>query len=73
METFQNTQYKRTSRHPSEETRSKIASSLRGRPKSEQHKQAISASMVAYWGDDNNFPDDANGSGWDNVMEENGD
>ena len=62
MENIQNTQgtqYKRTSRHPSEETKELISQSLRGRPKDESWRQAISAGMVQYWGNDDNFPDDA--------------
>ena len=68
MDTLQNAQYKRTSRHPSDETRQRISQALKGRCKSSSHKQALSASLKDYWGDDNNFPDDANGS-WGNVME----
>ena len=61
MDNFQNnhgTQYRRTSRHPSEETRTKISQALLGRPKDEYWRQAISDGMINYWGDDNNFPDD---------------
>ena len=67
METKNTQQYKRTSRHPSEETKERISQALRGRPKSDEVRQAISASMVAYWGDDANFPDDNQGEdkgGW---------
>ena len=60
MQTAQNTQYKRTSRHPSDETKERISQALRGRPKSDEHRQSISASMVAYWADDENFPADYN-------------
>lgn len=56
-------QHKRTSRHPSEETREKISQALRGQPKSAEHRHAISASMVAYWENDDNFPDDVNSDG----------
>ena len=61
MDNTQNTQgtpYRRTSRHPSEETKAKISQSLRGRPKDDSWRQAISSGMINYWGDDNNFPDD---------------
>lgn len=50
--------FSRTSRHPSQETREKIAASLRGRPKSDLVKAKIGASMRSYWADPNNFPDD---------------
>lgn len=64
MQTTQNTtQYRRTSRHPSEQTKERISQALRGKPKSDAQKQQISASMVAYWGNDENFPDDINGDG----------
>lgn len=68
---MENTTYKRTSRHPSDETRERIRQSLVGRPKPEQVKQLISASMKAYWADDDNFPDDQeDGSGgWGSIME----
>ena len=69
MDTRNKQQYKRTSRHPSEETKERISQALRGKPKSDAQKQLISASMVAYWGNDENFPDDINGS-WGDVMEE---
>lgn len=52
-------QYRRTSRHPSTETRQKISASLRGYVKSQEHCQHLSDSLRAYWADDNNFPDDA--------------
>ena len=64
-------QYKRTSRHPSEETKERISQALRGRPKSDAVRHAISASMVAYWRNDNNFPDDTNNDsngGWITVF-----
>ena len=59
IQNTQGTQYKRTSRHPSEETKELISQSLRGRPKDESWRQAISAGMVQYWSNDDNFPDDA--------------
>ena len=40
---------KRTSRRLSEETRQKISMALRGKPKSEQHRQSLSAALVRYW------------------------
>lgn len=67
METQNTQQYKRTSRHPSDETKERISQALRGRPKSESQKKLISASMVAYWRNDENFPDDYNSGdkgGW---------
>lgn len=56
--TQSNFQYSRTSRHPSDETRAKISSALRGYVKSQEHCQHLSDSLRAYWADDNNFPDD---------------
>lgn len=59
MQSTQNTtQYRRTSRHPSEQTKERISQALRGRPKDESWRQAISRGMINYWEDDNNFPDD---------------
>ena len=68
-------QYKRTSRHPSDETKERISQALRGRPKSDEHRQLISASMIAYWENDDNFPADNNSGGWltDLVEDNNGD
>ena len=64
----QGVQYKRTSRHPSEETKERISQSLRGRPKDFQWRQAIRAGMIRYWTNDDNFPDDVpkqdTGNGW---------
>lgn len=50
--------YKRTSRHQSQETKQKIAQALRGKGKSDTHKERISVSLKDYWKDDSNFPDD---------------
>ena len=50
--------YKRTSRHLSPVTRTKISNALRGRTKTESQKQAISAGLLRYWRDDSNFPED---------------
>ena len=61
--TTSTTPYKRTSRHPSDETKERISQALRGRPKSDEHRQSISASMVAYWENDDNFPQDFNTDG----------
>lgn len=40
---------KRISRKLSEETKQKISMALRGKPKSEQHRQSLSAALVQYW------------------------
>lgn len=40
---------KRTSRKLSEETKQKISMALKGKPKSEQHRQSLSAALVKYW------------------------
>ena len=50
--------YKRTSKHPSDDTKAKISSALKGRAKSDSMRPKLSASMKAYWSDPNNFPDD---------------
>lgn len=63
MEQTQNKQFRRVSRHPSEQTKERIRQKLTGVPKSPEHRQAISASMTAYWADDDNFPADSNGNG----------
>lgn len=59
-------QYKRTSRHPSDQTRERISQALRGRPKDEEWRMAIGRSLRDYWRNDNNFPDDSGGDekGW---------
>lgn len=40
---------KRTNRKLSEETKQKISAALRGKSKSEQHRQSLSAALVKYW------------------------
>ena len=40
---------KRTSRNLSEETKHKISQALKNRPKSEEHKQALSIALQKYW------------------------
>ena len=40
---------KRTSRKLSEETKQKISIALRGKPKTEQHRQSLSAALIQYW------------------------
>ena len=40
---------KRTSRSLSEETKHKISQALKNRPKSEEHKQALSIALKKYW------------------------
>lgn len=54
--------FKRTSRSLSQETRRIISQSLKGKPKSWSHCLHISKGMEAYWGNDDNFPDDLNSS-----------
>ena len=56
--TPQTNQYKRTSRHPSDETRQKISLSMRGRPVSDATRQKLSDSLRDYWNNPENFPDD---------------
>lgn len=50
--------FRRTSRHLRPETKQKISRALRGRPKTQAHKNAIRQGEFRYWRDDNNFPDD---------------
>lgn len=40
---------KRTSRKLSEETKQKISMALRNKPKTAAHREALSASLRAYW------------------------
>ena len=51
-------EYKRQSRHPSDETRARISKSLSGEAKSDEHKSHLSQSLKAYWENDDNFPED---------------
>lgn len=55
---MENTNYKRTSKSPSPETRQKISQSLKGRMKSDITKGRISDSLKQYWNNPQNFPDD---------------
>ena len=66
--------YKRTSRHPSSETKQKISNTLKGRVKTDAHKKNIASGMVNYWGNPNNFPaDNARHEGTGNGYIETGD
>ena len=51
-------EYKRQSRHPSDETRARISKSLSGVAKSAEHKAHLSQSLKSYWDNDENFPAD---------------
>lgn len=51
-------EYKRTSRHLSEETKKKISQALKDRPKSNSHREAIRQGVLQYWNNPTNFPDD---------------
>lgn len=51
-------EYKRTSRHPSDETKAAISRSLTGVAKSAEHRAHLSQSLKRWWSNDNNFPDD---------------
>lgn len=55
---MENTNYKRTSKSPSPETRQKISQSLKGRMKSDVTKGRISSSLKNYWNNPQNYPDD---------------
>ena len=51
-------QYKRKYRQLSDETKNKISTSTRNKPKSEIHKQHIQQSMLRYWRSVKNKPND---------------
>lgn len=74
QQNFQQKQYKRKDRSVSPETRRKISQSLTGRPKTIQHRQAISRGLSAnsggYWSHIPPAPQDNNGegAGWESVM-----
>ncbi len=53
-----NTNYKRQSRYPSEETKAAISRALENRKLPYSVRQKISAGMKAYWDNPNNFPAD---------------
>ena len=55
---MENKVYKRVSRHPSDETKRKISSTMKGRAKTDAHKKNISSGLVQYWGNSDNFPAD---------------
>ena len=50
--------FKRQSRHPDEEVKKKISQAMKGKPKTDAHKAAISKSLHDYWSNDDNFPND---------------
>ena len=56
-----NIQYRRVSKHPSEQTKQRISASLSGKPKSDLTKQRISQGLSRYWQNPSNFPADSNG------------
>ena len=70
-------QYKRQDRSVSQQTRQKISQALSGRPKSPEHRQAISNSLRAdtggYWSHIPPAPKDDDGDGgWPmNLIEDN--
>ena len=49
--------YKRQYRQLGDETKSKISTSAKNKPKSEEHKQRIQQSMLRYWQTVPNKPD----------------
>jgi hypothetical protein len=53
--------FKRQSRHPDEVVKKKISQAMKGKPKTDAHKAAISKSLRDYWGNDDNFPRDREG------------
>ena len=48
--------YKRTSRHLSDETKQKISQSLKGREKNDVVRRNIATGLSKYWQNDANFP-----------------
>lgn len=48
---------KRTTRKRTEETKQKISEALKGKPKTEKHKEAISIALKKYWA---SIPNDNN-------------
>lgn len=80
MENTQEKQYKRVDRSVSPETRQRISQALTGKPKTMQHRKAISRSLRAdtggYWSHIPPAPkDDEGNGGWptDLVEDNNGD
>ncbi len=65
-----NTLYRRTSKHPSPETRQKISNALKGRTRSDITRGKISDGLKDYWNNPRNFPADTErqegtgGNGW---------
>lgn len=51
-------QYKRQYRQLSDETKNKISTSTRNKPKTEIHKRHIQQSMLRYWNSVPNKPED---------------
>ena len=51
-------QYKRQYRQLSDETKNKISTSTRNKPKSEMHKKLIQQSMLSYWRSVKDKPED---------------
>ena len=49
--------YKRQYRQLSDETKNKISTSAKNKPKSEMHKRHIQQSMLRYWSSVQNKPD----------------
>ena len=49
--------YKRQYRQLGDETKSKISTSAKNKPKSEEHKRRIQQSMLRYWQTEPNKPD----------------
>lgn len=60
---MENKVYKRTSRHPSSETKQKISQSLKGREKNDVVRKNIATGLARYWNNDANFPDDTRHEG----------
>ena len=58
MEQQSQKQFKRTSRHPSPETKQRISTSLTGRHQNDNTRELISKALKQYWNNMHNFPDD---------------
>ena len=63
-------QYKRQYRQLSDETKNKISTSTRNKPKTEIHKRRIQQSMLDYWRTVKDRPDDLSMNGYLNGKDD---
>lgn len=64
-------EYKREYRQLSDETKNKISTSAKNKPKSEIHKQHIQQSMLRYWQTVENKPDSLSMNNYLNKNDDN--